>query len=131
MNNRVFVASSLMILGGFLGLFLATISFLSVPLMANVMKFSYATVWQYASLMGRYGMIGYPDFGVDLNEIMLPWSVLSLAGAFFATCGGLRIARRVTLTNELLVAAGAVLLLLTFSWIPALMVIAGCLILAF
>ena len=121
----------MIICGGVLGLFFGIISFLSTPLMANTLGHGYVSVWQYASLFGKYGMIGYPGLGVALYQIMVYWSVLSLAGAISATCGGISVARSLSLKAILLSVLGGIALLLAFSWLPAFIVIAGSLVLIF
>jgi len=121
----------MIICGGVLGLFFGIISFLSTPLMANTLGHGYVSVWQYASLLGKYGMIGYPGLGVALYQIMVYWSVLSLAGAISATCGGISVARSLSLKAILLSVLGGIALLLAFSWLPAFIVIAGSLELIF
>lgn len=123
------IALQLIVLGGVIGLILAVISILSVSLMADVLGYGYVSVWQYAALMGRFGMIGYPEFGGDLNEIMLSWGIMSMVGALLAIYGGFRAVRSATRNSHLLAMIGGVLLLMSFSWIPAFMVIVGCLIL--
>jgi len=99
--------------------------------MATTLGYGYVNVWQYASLLGKYGMIGYPGLGVALYQIMVFWSVLSLAGAIVATCAGISVARSLSLKAILLSVLGGILLLLTFSWVPAFIVIAGSLVLVF
>src|SRR5208282_1809369 len=122
-------AAFMIICGGVLGLFFGVISFLSTSLMANTLGYGYVNVWQYASLLGKYGMIGYPGLGVALYQIMVFWSVLSLAGAILATCGGISVARSLSQKATFLSVLGGILLLLTFSWLPAFIVIAGSLVL--
>ena len=133
MSNMIgrLTAAFMIICGGVLGLFFGVISFLSTSLMANTLGYGYVNVWQYASLFGKYGMIGYPGLGVVLYQIMVFWSVLSLAGAIVAMCGGISVARSLSLKAILLSVLGGILLLLTFSWVPAFIVIAGSLVLVF
>ena len=121
----------MIILGGVLGLFFGMISFLSTSLMANIMSYGYATVWQYASMLGQLGMIGYPGLGVALHQIMVLWSILSLTGAILATYGGIRLARTLDPTAISLSFLGGILLLLAFSWLPAIIVIASSIVLVF
>jgi len=121
----------MIICGGVLGLFFGVISFLSTSLMANILGNGYVSVWQYAGLLGKYGMIGYPGLGVALYQIMLFWSVMSLAGAFLAICGGISVVRSQSRKATLLSVLSGILLLLTFSWLPAVLVLAGSLVLVF
>ncbi len=130
MNYRN-VACSLIVVGGILGLLPACISLLSVPLMADLLGSDYAVVWEYARLMGQYGMIGYPNIGPDLQTIMLVWSFLSLAGGFLAAYSGFRAFRGLTGDSKIAASSAGVLLFLAFSWVPAFIVTAGCLILIF
>jgi hypothetical protein len=97
--------------------------------MADPLGPEYTVVWGYARLMERYGMIGYPNLGLDLQSIMVVWSLMSLAGGCLASYAGLRAFRGCTGTGKVVASSGGVLLLLTFSWIPALTVMAGCLML--
>ncbi|HMK84016.1 MAG TPA: hypothetical protein VK503_09885 [Candidatus Bathyarchaeia archaeon] len=121
----------MIICGGVLGLFFGLISFLSTSPMATELGYGYVNVWQYASLLGKYGMIGYPGLGVALYQTMVFWSILSLAGAIVAMCGGISMARSLSRKAILFSVLGGILLLLTFLWVPAFIVIAGSLVSSF
>ena len=121
----------MIILGGVLGLFFSIISFLSTSMMANIMGYEFATVWQYASMLGQFGMIGYPSLGVGLYQIMVLWSVLSLTGASLAACGGIWLARTFDSKAISLSFMGGILLLLAFVWLPAIIVIVSSIVLVF
>ncbi|HXY82934.1 MAG TPA: hypothetical protein VEH56_04375 [Candidatus Saccharimonadales bacterium] len=120
-------AVTLVIVGGVLGFFFGAISFLSAPMMGNALGPGYGVVLQFASLLGRYGLIGYPELGIRLNEIMTFWSLISLTGATLALIGGYMGARSLKSRADLVALLGGILLLLTFSWLPALLVIAAVL----
>jgi hypothetical protein len=121
------LAVTLVVVGGVLGFFFGAISFLSAPMMGNTLGPGYAAVLQFASLLGHYGLIGYPELGIGLNQIMTFWSLISLTGASLALIGGFMVARSLKSQANLVALLGGILLLLTFSWLPALLVIAAVL----
>lgn len=121
------LAVTFVVVGGVLGFFFGAISFLSAPMMGNALGPGYVAVLRFASLLGRYGLIGYPDLGLGLNQIMTFWSLVSLLGASLALFGGFTIARPLKSHAVLVALFGGILLLLTFSWLPALLVIAAVL----
>jgi len=116
----------LMLIGGITGLILASLSLAMIPFMARWIGYSYAIVWQYGSLMVRYAMFGYPDFGHGMaSSVMFVWSILGLAGALLSIYCGLKLRQRYVWRIAIIGIMGGILLLLTFSWLPGLSVLTG------
>ena len=102
-----------------------------VPLMADLLGYGYGVMWQYGGMMmTEYDMFGYPQFGLDaMPSVMVMWSLLGLAGGGLSIFCSFRL-RRVLTSNMIFVSAiGGALLLLSFSWLSSLMVLAGSLLL--
>ena len=119
----------LVLTGGIIGLIFAFLSLAMVPFMVGWMGYNYAIVWQYGGMMVRYAMFGYPDFGHEMmGSVMFVWSMLGLAGALLSIYCGLRLRQRYLWRVALIGIMGAFLLLLTFSWLPGLSVLAGSII---
>jgi hypothetical protein len=96
-----------------------------IPYMAGFLGYGYGVMWQYGGLMmDKYDLFGYPQFGTDMMpNAMTLWSLLGLAGGSISVFCGLR---RQHARNVIFVGAiGGVLLLLSFSWLPSLMVLVG------
>jgi len=119
----------LILLGGILGLVIAMISLTLAPYMATVLGYGYGVMWQYGGIMmGGYGLFGYPQFGLAMMpSVMIMWSFLGLVGALLSITCGLKLRRGCTGNVIFIGAIGGVLLLLSFSWLPGLMVLAGAL----
>lgn len=122
-----------MVLGGILGLVISLISLSMVPFMASLLGYGYGVIWQYGGMMmGKYDLFGYPQFGLDIMpSVMTIWSLLGLVGGSLSVFCGLRMRRSHTSNMIFICAIGGVLLLLSFSWLPSLMVLAGSLLLHF
>jgi hypothetical protein len=120
-------AGVLILLGGILGLMIAAISLTMVPFMSGILGDGYGVMWQYGGIMmGRYGLFGYPQFGLAIMpSVMAIWSFLGLVGALLSITCGLKLRRGCTRNVIFIGAIGGVLLLLSFSWLPGLMVLAG------
>jgi len=118
-KTRLDLASALVIIGGILGLVFALVSMFMIQFFAGMMDFGFG-------MMGRRGgfwMMGYPQFGVFFSGIMLLWSALALVGAILAIYSGFKL--RQNKGSAIIGIIGGVLLLVTFSWIPGLLVLAG------
>jgi hypothetical protein len=116
----------MILLGGILGLVIALVSFSMVPFMAAVLGYGYGVMWEYGELMGRYGMFGYPQFELGMMPtVMVVWSLIGLVGASLSVLCGLKLRQDHNKNVALIGSIGSVLLLLTFSWLPGLMVLAG------
>jgi hypothetical protein len=115
------LASALVVIGGVLGLVFALVSLLVIPFFAGMMIFGQRLMAEY----GGFGMIGYPRFGVLFGGLMFVWSGVGLAGALLATYSGFKLRRYYARGAAIIGIIGGVLLLVTFSWLPALMVLAG------
>jgi len=121
------------LLGGILGLMISIISLTMVPFMADLLGYGYGVMWQYGGMMmSKYDLFGYPQFGLDIMpSVMVMWSLLGLFGGCLSVFCSLRLRRRLTSSLIFVSAIGGILLLLSFSWLPSLMVLAGCLLLYF
>ena len=112
--------------GGTLGLVSAMTAFTMNPFMAGLMGTEYATIWQYGGMIGKYGMFGYPEFGLAvMTEVMFVWSLIGLAGAVLSIYCGIKLQQNWTRDVAFIGLEGGFLLLLTFSWLPSLLVLAG------
>lgn len=115
------LSTVLVLIGGVLGLVFALASLLVIPLFAHIMILGQPMMTQY----GGFGMMGYPRFGVLFGGLMLLWSGVGLVGALLAVFSGLKLRRDDAKGPAMIGIVGGVLLLVTFSWIPGLMVLAG------
>jgi len=133
LNSYRRFARVLILLGGFLGLVISIISLTMVPFMADLLGYGYGVMWEYGGMMmSKFDMFGYPRFGLDtMPNVMVMWSLLGLVGGSLSVFCGIRLRRRLTSNMIFISAIGGVLLLLSFSWIPSIMVLAGSLILYF
>jgi hypothetical protein len=104
-----------------------------IPFMAGILGFGYGMMWQYGGMMMvKYDLFGYPQFGLDMMPgVMTIWSLLGLFGGSLSVCFGLRRERHNTRNLTFVSTIGGVLLLLSFSWLPSLMVLAGSILLYF
>jgi hypothetical protein len=126
MSSLKDLGTVLMLIGGIVGLIFASVSLAMVPFMARWMGYGYAMVWQYGGIMVRYAMFGYPDFGLDMmSGVMFVWSLLGLAGALLSIYCGLKLRQRHVKKIAVIGIIGGIILLLTFSWLPAFSVLAG------
>lgn len=127
LTSRERLAMVLILLGGILGLVIALVSFSMIPFMAGVLGYGYGLIWEYGGLMmGRYGMFGYPQFELGMMPtVMVVWSLIGLVGASLSVLCGLKLRREHSKHVALIGSIGGVLLLLTFSWLPGVMVLAG------
>ena len=133
LNSYRRFARVLILFGGILGLVISMISLTMVPFMAGLLGYGYGVVWQYGGMvMSKYDMFGYPQFGLDLMpSVMVMWSLLGLVGGILSVFCSLRLRRHITSNMIFVSAIGGILLLLSFSWLPSLMVLAGSLLLYF
>ena len=133
MSSYTRLAEVLILLGGILGLVIALVSLTMVPFMAGVLGYSYGIMWQFGGMMmGTYGIFGYPQFGLAvMSGVMVVWSLLGLAGALLSIFCGLKLRQEHTKNVSFIGSIGGVFLLLTFSWLPGLMVLAGSVLLYF
>jgi hypothetical protein len=116
----------LILIGGVLGLLSASVSLTIVPFMAGMLGYGYGTMWRFEGIMDRFGMFGYPRFGHEIMAgIMLLWSLLGLVGALLSIYSGLGLRRKYANNIAFTGIIGGLLLLLTFSWLPSLLVLAG------
>ena len=120
------LAMVLILIGGVLGLVFALVSLAMVPFMAGMLGYGYGMMWQYGGIMDRYGMFGYPRFGLEIMAgVMFVWSLLALVGALLSIYSGLGLRRKYANNIAFIGIVGGVLLLVTFSWLPSLLVLAG------
>jgi len=120
------LAMVLILIGGVLGLVFALFSFAMIPFMAGMLGYGYGMIWRYGGMLGRYGMFGYPQFGLELmSGVMLVWSLVAIVGALLSVYSGLRLKRKYSKNTAFIGIVGGVLLLLSFSWLPGLLVLAG------
>jgi len=133
LNSYHRFARILIVLGGILGLAISLMSLSMVPFMASLLGGGYGVIWQYGGMiMGKYDLFAYPQFGLDMMAgVMTIWSLLGLVGGSLSLFCGLRLRRRHTSNMIFICAIGGVLLLLSFSWLPSLLVLAGSLLLHF
>jgi hypothetical protein len=133
LNSYHRFARGLIVLGGILGLVISLISLCMVTFMASLLGYGYGVIWQYGGpLMGKYDMFGYPQFGLDTMPIVMTvWSLLGLVGGSLSVLCGLSLRRYRTSNIIFISTIGGVLLLLSFSWLPSLMVLGGSLLLHF
>ena len=126
-------AKVLVLFGGILGLVISVISLSMVPFLAGPLGYSYGAIWQYGGMMmGEYDLFGYPQFGLNMMSIVMTvWSFLGLIGGSLSVFSGLKLRRDYTHNMTFISAIGAALLLLSFSWLPGLMVLVGSLLLHF
>ncbi len=112
---------------------ISSISLSMVPFMAGLLGYGYGVIWQYGGIMmGKYDLFGYPQFGLDMMPIVMTmWSLLGLVGGSLSVFCGLSLRRYHTGNMTFISAIGGVLLLLSFSWLPSLMVLVGSLLLHF
>jgi len=114
------------LIGGILGLVFAVVSLAMVPFMAGILGYGYGMVWQFGGFIDRYGMFGYPRVGIEImTGVMFLWSLLALVGAFLSIYSAVRLGRERTRNIAFIGIVGGVLLLVTYSWVPSLMVLAG------
>jgi hypothetical protein len=126
------LAEVLILLGGILGIVIALVSLTMVPFMAGVLGYGYGIMWQFGGMMGTYGIFGYPQFGFAvMSSVMVVWSLLGLAGAMLSIFCGLKLRHEHTKKVSFIGSIGGIFLLLTFSWLPGLMVLAGSVLLYF
>ena len=120
-------------LGGTLGLVISIISLTMVPFMADLLGYGYGVMWRYGGMMmSNYDLFGYPQFGLVLMpSVMVVWGLLGLFGGSLSVFCSLKLRRRLTSNLIFVSAIGGILLLLSFSWLPSLMVLAGSLLLHF
>jgi hypothetical protein len=104
-----------------------------VPFMANLLGYGYGVMWQFGGMMmDKYDLFGYPQFGLDMMpNVMTVWSLLGLVGGSLSIFCGLRLRRHPTRNMIFICAIGGVLLLLSFCWLPSLMVLVGSLLFHF
>jgi len=102
------------------------VSLLMAPFVAGILGLGYGMIWRYGGMMNRYGMFGYPLFGMSIFAgVMFFWSLLELAGALLATYCGLRLRSGYAKNTAAIGIIGGVILLVTFSWLPGLLVLVG------
>lgn len=78
-------------------------------------------------MMGRYDagafrMIGFPQV---FGGIILGWIVVAFVGSLLAIYSGFKLRQDYAKNTAILGIVGGVLLLITFSWFPGLVVLAG------
>jgi len=130
--SRYELAKVLILLGGLLGFIIALVSLIMLPLMAGILGYGYGIVWEYGGMMmGRY-MFGYPQFGLAMMPtVMAVWGLIGVIGALLSTLCGLKLRNEHSKNVALIGSIGGVLLLLTFSWLPGLMVLVGSILIYF
>ena len=83
-------------------------------------------------MMNKYYMFGYPQVGLaTMPSVMVLWSLLGLIGGALSVSSAVVLNRHYTSNTIFVGAIGGVLLLLSFSWLSSLMVLAGYLLLYF
>lgn len=118
------LAIALVLIGGVLGLVFALFSLAIISFFAGTMDFAGGMMRRY----GAIGMMGIPQFGmlfgVSLGLVML-WFGVGFVGALLAIFSGLKLHQNYSKNWATMGIIGGVLLLITFSWIPGLIVLAG------
>jgi len=127
------LAGGMILLGGICGLVIAIVSLMLVPFMASVLGYGYEMMWEYGGIMmGRYGMFGYPQFGLGMMaNVMLLWSLLGLTGGLLSIFCGVKLRDNYSKHVIFIGLIGGVFLLIAFFWVPGLLVLAGSLLLYF
>lgn len=118
------LSTSLVLVGGSLGLVFSLVSLILVALIFGISRYGYQMLWQYSDMMARYGMFGYPESSIT-PYVMLVWSLLGLFGSTLSIYCGLTYWRNVSNDIFFKGLVGGFLLLLTFSWVSSLMVLVG------
>ena len=133
MNSHHRIAGVLVVLGGILGLVISSISLSMVPFMASLLGYGYGIMWQYGGIMmDKYVLFGYPQFGLNvMSNVMTIWSLIGLVGGSVSVFCGFKLRRRLTSNMIFICAIGGLLLLLSFCWLPSLMVLVGSLLFHF
>ena len=120
-KNHRDLATALVLVGGVLGIVFALASLVMIPFMAGLMSYGWGMMGRY----GGFGMMGYPRFGMFLGGMVVLWTGVGLVGAVLAIYSGLRLRQSYTKSTATIGIIGGVLLLVTFSWLPGLIVLAG------
>jgi len=115
------LATALVLIGGVLGLLFALFSLVVIPFFARMMGYGLGMMGQY----GGFGMMGYPRFGMLVGGMMMLWSGVGLVGALLAIYSGVKLRQTYAKSAATVGIVGGVLLLMTFSWLPGLIVLAG------
>ena len=120
-------------LGGILGLAISVISITLVPFMAGVMGYGYGVMWWYGGMMmNRYGMFGYPQVGLDMVPVVMAiWSLFRLIGGSLAVYCAVKLRSGYTMNVIFVGVIGGIFLLLSFSWLASILVLAGSILLYF
>ena len=120
-------------LGGILGLAISVISLTLVPFMAGVMGYGYGVMWWYGGMMmDKYFMFGYPQVSLDMVPVvMVIWSLFGLIGGSLAVYCAMKLRSGYTMNMIFVGAIGGIFLLLSFSWLASLLVLAGSIFLYF
>ena len=120
-------------LGGILGLAISVISLTLVPFMAGVMGYGYGVMWWYGGMMmDKYFMFGYPQVSLDMVPVvMVIWSLFGLIGGSLAVCCAVKLRSGYSMNMIFVGAIGGIFLLLSFSWLASLLVLAGSIFLYF
>jgi hypothetical protein len=97
-----------------------------IPSMMGMLGYEFEITWQYGEMMGKYGMFGYPQVDPEIIAlIMLVWTMIMLVGATLSIYCGFRLRQDNAKNVGFFGLVGGLLLLLTFSWLPALLVLVG------
>ena len=109
-----------------MGLVFAVCSLAMIPFMAGILYYGFGMIWQYGEMMGKYGMFGYPqvDLGI-IAVVMLAWTMIMFVGAILSIYCSVRLRQDYAKNVAFFGIVGGILLLLTFSWLPALLVLVG------
>jgi predicted nucleic acid-binding Zn ribbon protein len=116
----------LVLAGGILGLAFSIFSLAMVPLFVGIMNYHWMT--NGLGVLGRYGgygMMGYPRIGVFFGGVMLLWILLGVTGSILTIYSGLKLGSDFSKASATIAIIGGALLLIAFSWLPALIVLAG------
>lgn len=116
----------LILIGGSLGFVFTLGSFATGLFMAGILGYEYGAMWEYGSMINRYGFFGYPQLELDMmNNVIFVWSLLGFAGSMLSMTCGLKLRNNYSNSVVFVGLIGGVLMLLAYSWLSALMVLAG------
>jgi hypothetical protein len=119
----------LVLAGGTLGSAFSLFALMMIPFFASTVNYDWMIHgW---SMMGRYsgyGMMGYPRLGLYFGGVMLLWALFGLIGGILALYSGLKLRSDYGKVSAAVGIIGSILLLITFSWLPGLIALAGSII---
>jgi hypothetical protein len=114
------------LVGGTLGLGSSLFALMMIPFFAGTVNYDWMIRgWSMMGRYGGYGMMGYPRLDLFFGGVMLLWTVFGLIGSIIALYSGLKLRSNYGKVSAAIGIIGGGLLLVAFSWLPALIVLAG------